>query len=87
MDEATSSLDTETELRIQEAMKRLVEGRTTISIAHRLSTLKDADRIIVIEEGRIIEEGEHQYLIDIEGTYYNMVELQRRALEIGGRVD
>lgn len=87
LDEATSSLDTETELRIQEAMERLVEGRTTISIAHRLSTLKDADRIIVIDEGRIVEEGEHQYLIDIGGNYYNMVELQRRALEIGGRVD
>jgi ATP-binding cassette subfamily B protein len=84
LDEATSSLDTETELRIQEAMERLIEGRTTISIAHRLSTLKDADRIIVIDEGRIVEEGEHQYLMEIGGNYYNMVELQRKALEIGG---
>ncbi len=86
LDEATSSLDTETELKIQEAIERLIEGRTTIAIAHRLSTLRNADKIAVIENGRIIEQGEHDELFASKGAYYNMIEMQQRALKIGGRV-
>jgi ATP-binding cassette subfamily B protein len=70
LDEATSSVDTETEREIQQALNRLVEGRTTFAIAHRLSTLTSADRLVVLENGRIVEQGTHRELVDREGGVY-----------------
>ena len=77
LDEATSSVDTETEQKIQEALDRLVAGRTTIAIAHRLSTLKKADRIIVIKDGEVEEQGTHAELMEVGGgTYRKLVKMQ-----------
>jgi ATP-binding cassette subfamily B protein len=73
LDEATSSLDTETERQVQEALDRLVEGRTTIAIAHRLSTVQDADQIIVLDRGQIVERGTHEELLDHGGRYAELV--------------
>lgn len=87
LDEATSSLDTETERQIQEALSRLVKDRTTIAIAHRLSTLRNADRLVVIEQGRIKEVGTHSELVNLKGIYYKMLEQQREALKIKGVAD
>ena len=72
LDEATSSVDTRTEVHIQQALLRLMEGRTSFVIAHRLSTIRNADKILVINDGEIIETGTHQELIDMEGFYYNL---------------
>ncbi len=84
LDEATSSLDPETEIKIQEALTRLIEGRTTIAIAHRLATLKNADRLVVIEKGRVAEVGSHQELIDMDGIYAKLVMAQRETHSIEG---
>ncbi len=81
LDEATSSLDTSSELMIQNALEKLMTNRTTIVIAHRLSTIRKADRIIVMEKARIIETGTHKDLLDQKGTYQKLYELQFRGQE------
>ena len=73
LDEATSSLDTETERQVQEALDRLAEGRTTIAIAHRLSTSHDADQIVVLDQGQIVERGTHDELLALGGRYAELV--------------
>ncbi len=72
LDEATSSVDTRTEVRIQEALLRLMESRTSFVIAHRLSTIRDADNLLVINDGRIIEHGTHDELLAQGGFYHNL---------------
>ena len=81
LDEATAAMDTETERQIQTALERLVKGRTTIMIAHRLSTLRDADKLIVIENGKMPEFGTHLELINKKGIYYNLYRMQVEALK------
>lgn len=76
LDEATSSIDTRTELHIQEAFKKIMEGRTTFIIAHRLSTIKEADNIIVMDEGNIVEQGKHEDLLKKKGYYYRLYNSQ-----------
>lgn len=82
LDEATSSVDTRTELQIQEGMIRLMNGRTSFIIAHRLSTIKDANIIMVIENGAIVEKGNHEDLINNKGLYYNMYFSQFKNVNI-----
>jgi ATP-binding cassette subfamily B multidrug efflux pump len=79
LDEATSSIDTQTERLIQEAMKRVLAGRTALVIAHRLSTVVDADEVIVLDQGRIVERGRHSDLLARRGYYYNLYAMQFRA--------
>jgi ATP-binding cassette subfamily B protein len=81
LDEATSSVDTETELRVREALEHLVEGRTSIIIAHRLSTIQRADRIFVMHKGQLRETGSHQELLAARGIYYKLYQLQYRDQE------
>ena len=76
LDEATSHLDALNEQQIREALRRLMEGRTTVVIAHRLSTVRDADRIVVLESGRVAEEGTHQQLLANGGPYAQLVSSQ-----------
>jgi ATP-binding cassette, subfamily B, multidrug efflux pump len=76
LDEATSSVDTRTEMHIQEAMLRLMQGRTCFVIAHRLSTIRDADRILVIDRGKVVEQGTHQELLAAQGFYYRLYQAQ-----------
>jgi len=78
LDEATANIDTETELLIQNALNVLTENRTTFVVAHRLSTIQNADHIIVLDEGRIVEEGKHQELMALKGKYRDMYEAQIR---------
>ncbi|WP_404458790.1 ABC transporter ATP-binding protein [Oceanobacillus kapialis] len=85
LDEATSNIDTITELKIQEALKRLMEGRTSFVIAHRLNTIQEADKIIMLEHGEILEQGSHEALLELEGSYYDLYkgQLQTKAQSAG----
>ena len=83
LDEATSSVDTETEFRVRDALARMVEGRTSLIIAHRLSTIQRADKIIVMHKGQVREMGTHQELLANRGIYYKLYQLQYKDQEIG----
>jgi ATP-binding cassette subfamily B protein len=83
LDEATASIDTETELVIQDALRKLTEGRTSIIIAHRLQTIKDAHRIVVLSEGKVREIGTHEELIAKGGMYNTLYELQFQEMNAG----
>jgi ATP-binding cassette subfamily B protein len=90
LDEATSSLDTPTEKKIQIAIGRLVKGRTTFAIAHRLSTLRNADRLVVLDEGKIAEIGTHTELMERKGIFYKLVHTQQATtavMAVGGGTD
>ena len=76
LDEATSALDTISEKEIQDALDRLIRNRTTFIVAHRLSTVRGADRIVVLDKGKIREEGSYQELMEIKGEFYEMERLQ-----------
>jgi ATP-binding cassette subfamily B multidrug efflux pump len=82
LDEATSSVDTETEFRVRDALNRMVEGRTSVIIAHRLSTIQRADKIIVMHKGQVREMGSHQELLGQRGIYYKLYQLQYKDQEI-----
>ncbi|MBC8064289.1 MAG: ATP-binding cassette domain-containing protein, partial [Chlorobia bacterium] len=84
LDEATSSVDVETEKQIQEAIGRLIQGRTTFAIAHRLSTLRNASRLVVLEKGEIAEIGTHEELMEKKGHFFKLVETQTAINEIIG---
>ena len=76
LDEATSSVDTRTEVLVQQAMNALRSNRTSFVIAHRLSTIRDADVIVVMEDGRIVEQGSHAELVDRQGAYWRLHQSQ-----------
>ena len=76
LDEATSALDLESEKLVQEALDRVMENRTCIVIAHRLSTIRKSDLILVIDKGKIMESGNHKYLLEQEGVYKKLYDLQ-----------
>jgi ATP-binding cassette subfamily B protein len=85
LDEATSSVDTETELRVREALNRLVSNRTSVVIAHRLSTIQRADRIIVMHKAQLREMGTHQQLLARRGIYWKLYQLQYKEQELEAR--
>lgn len=87
LDEATAALDTETEKMIQDAINKLAVGRTTFAIAHRLSTLRNADKILVLDHGNVVEFGTHLELLNRRGYYYKLVMAQKRAAEGGGEIE
>jgi len=82
LDEATASVDVETENQMQKALAHLTKGRTTIAIAHRLSTLSNTDHVVVLDEGRIVEQGTHAELMVKRGTFYDLVKLQQEMAQI-----
>jgi ATP-binding cassette subfamily B protein len=79
LDEATSALDAESEHLVQEALDRLMKGRTTVVIAHRLSTVRDADRVVVLDGGKVVQAGPHEALVAEDGLYRRLVERQFAA--------
>jgi ATP-binding cassette subfamily B multidrug efflux pump len=82
LDEATSSVDTETEILIRDALHVLMAGRTTIAVAHRLSTIQDMDRILVFHKGQLREAGTHQELLAERGIYFKVFELQYKSANL-----
>ena len=82
LDEATSSVDTETEFKVRDALSRMVEGRTSLIIAHRLSTVQRADKIIVMHKGQLREMGTHQQLLAQRGIYFKLYQLQYKDQEL-----
>ena len=87
LDEATSALDAASEAAVQEALSQLMRGRTTFVIAHRLATVRDADRIVVLEDGRVVESGTHDELVALGGLYADLAERQFDAYDPGTRGD
>ncbi len=87
LDEATSSVDTETEFRVRDALSRMVEGRTSVIVAHRLSTIQRADKIIVMHKGRVREVGSHQQLLAQRGIYWKLYQLQYKDQEVAVSAD
>jgi len=83
LDEATANVDLETEQQIQEAIGRLIEGRTTFAIAHRLSTLRNAHQLLVMEDGKIVENGTHEELEAKDGVYANLLKMHRETSMVG----
>lgn len=81
LDEATSDVDTETEVLIQRSLDKITEGKTTFAIAHRLSTIKDADKILVVEDGQIVETGDHEELLEIDGLYADLWKVQAGEID------
>jgi ABC-type multidrug transport system fused ATPase/permease subunit len=81
LDEATSSIDTHSEALIQKATEKITKGRTSIIIAHRLATIQSADRIVVMDKGRVVEMGHHEELLAKEGFYSRLYEMQFSAVE------
>ena len=82
LDEATSAVDVQTEKQIQQAISHLVKGRTTLAIAHRLSTLRNADRLVLIDDGQVLEEGSHEVLMAREGAFFELVRLQQQVSSV-----
>ena len=80
LDEATSSLDSQSEALVQDALDELIEGRTTLMVAHRFSTVTRADRIYVVDSGKIVEHGSHADLVALQGTYHSLYERQASRL-------
>ena len=81
-DEATAAVDSETEELIQTAVERMISGRTTLMIAHRLSTLRKANKIVVVDKGEIIEFGSHEELMELKGKYHKLIEIQNMSEQI-----
>ena len=82
LDEATSSVDTDTEMRVRSALERMVQGRTSVIVAHRLSTVQQADRILVMHKGVLREFGSHQELLAQRGIYWKLYQLQYKDQEV-----
>ena len=86
LDEATSSIDTRTEMKIQEAFQSMMKGRTSFIVAHRLSTIREADVILVMKDGNIIEQGSHEELLEKGGFYKNLYEASLRLRKKPGEI-